>query len=461
LNADDDIDINADITSTAGILDIILDANRTSGTGVINLGNVTLDGNGGTITATGETVNINTGATINSDFSLGSLVLDGVGTLTGTGNITLSGLLDWRVGNIQGTTGAEQLNANGGISLTGAAQKKLVNRILNNNGTTNMGPNITMSTGAVFNNLLGSTVNMPGNSAFTSESGGGTVNNIGSMVLTGSGAGSWGSEVLFNNTGSVDIQDTRTLFITTDNSAIPHTGDFNIAVGATYRVNMPTEYAATSDITGSGTMRIENGGVGSTLNGSFDPNLKIILANFGKINFNFDAEVAELVHSNANGGTIGGTGSLKVLNTWTPASPDITINGTLILGSGINTTLAGNLNGTGTLINQGSLTMVNRTINSSFDNQGTLNISGTNSFNGTVFDQTSGTIALPAGATLNKNGGAFNWIGGSIGSGPTDTGTLALLGGATFNITGGGARILNGPNVSVSSLTLTSGSLDL
>ncbi len=448
LRAHNNLNINASITSTGGQLSMLFDADQDSvGGGVVNLGNVTLDANGGTINASNETINIASGATINSALTVDTLnvsagtaavetdsVVNGIllltgGTLTGAGDITVAGLFDWRGGTLQGTNGTEQLNANGGISLTTAAVRTLDNRILNNTGIANMGPDITMTNGAVFNNLLGGTLNLPGNSKFPSVGTGGTVNNAGSMVLTGTGAGSWGSTVFFNNTGTVDIQNTRTLFITTDNSATPHTGDFNIASGAIYRVNKPTVYDVTSDFTGAGTLRIEDGGVGSTLNGSFASTLNIILANFGKINFNFDAEVATLVHSNADGGTIGGTGSLKVLNTWTAASPVITINGNLILDSGINQTLNTNtLNGMGTLTVQGSLT----------HSSGTLTVNPALVVDGT-FILNGGTFDLNAGLTV---GSSFNWSGTSTIDGG-GVGTITIGSGAVMSVTGAGAHVLS------------------
>ena len=104
------------------------------------------------------------------------------GTLTGVGDITVTGLFDWQGGTLQGTNGTEQLNASGGITLTGLAIKTLDNRILNNNGIATISNDMTLSNGAVFNNLLGSTLNLPATS-FASGAGGGTVNNAGSMII--------------------------------------------------------------------------------------------------------------------------------------------------------------------------------------------------------------------------------------------------------------------------------------
>lgn len=113
-------------------------------------------------------------------------------------------------------------------------------------------------------------------------------------------------------------------------------------------------------------------------------------------------------------------------------------------------------------MNQGMLDLASSTINTDFDNQGMLNISGITTFNGAVFDQTSGTIALPPGSLLDKNTGDFNWIGGSIGTAPTDTGTLQTLGGANFNFVGSGARVIDGPNVSLfGAVSIPGGSLDV
>ncbi|MBI2297123.1 MAG: hypothetical protein HYU76_14055 [Betaproteobacteria bacterium] len=115
------------------------------------------------------------------------------------------------------------------------------------------------------------------------------------------------------------------------------------------------------------------------------------------------------------------------------------------------------LNGPGSLSNQGTLTLNNGAVGAALGNQGTINIGGASAINSAMFDMNAGTLNIPGGATLTKNGGSFNWNGGSL----SGAGNLTMAGGAMFNIAGSGARTLNGLTLGAINLNLGGGSLTL
>jgi filamentous hemagglutinin family protein len=126
LSAHNGINVNSSITSSAGQLNLILIPDSdSSGGGAINLGAMTLDANGGAITATGKTANLSGGiATINSSFSVGNLNVGG-GALTGTGGLSVS--------NAYSSTGGS-INLGGAVSITQATGDLVVNNAITGNG---------------------------------------------------------------------------------------------------------------------------------------------------------------------------------------------------------------------------------------------------------------------------------------------------------------------------------------
>src|SRR5262249_24458875 len=104
------------------------------------------------------------------------------GTITGTANITISGLLTWTGGTM---SGADVTNANGGVNVS-TADVTLDRRTLNNSATATRTDNgglkrFNVSNGAVFNNLAGATFNAQGSGSFFQGGGGATFNNAGTF----------------------------------------------------------------------------------------------------------------------------------------------------------------------------------------------------------------------------------------------------------------------------------------
>ncbi|MEM6602936.1 MAG: YDG domain-containing protein, partial [Pseudomonadota bacterium] len=99
LNANNKIEINANIISTSNALDLILLADSNGGgSGAINIANVTITTNGGDITFGGKYDPDGVGSEYGADFAVGTtgnrrgILLDNVDISTGAGNISIKGV---------------------------------------------------------------------------------------------------------------------------------------------------------------------------------------------------------------------------------------------------------------------------------------------------------------------------------------------------------------------------------
>ena len=129
------------------------------------------------------------------------------------------------------------------------------------------------------------------------------------------------------------------------------------------------------------------------------------------VNFENDATTEGFIHS---GGTLGGGGSLNAGLSWTPSTGAV-VDGLLALGGSVNETLGGgqDVAGTGTIVNDGSLTLQGVTINPLLEGGGTVLVnSGTNTVD--TFDlDASSSLTVQSGATLSVTN-------------PSDVGSLTL-----------------------------------
>ncbi len=121
---------------------------------------------------TGGSLIIATESEVSHNFTLSG------GTLAGSGNLTVNGLLIWTGGTMSGS-GHTIINCAAAISSLSA--KTLSRRILDNNGTTTWsGGPINADSGGVFNNLPGASFVLQGDLAF-SGSASETFNNVGTF----------------------------------------------------------------------------------------------------------------------------------------------------------------------------------------------------------------------------------------------------------------------------------------
>ena len=152
LRAHNDLNINASITSSNNLLNMIFNADQDSvGGGVINLGNVTLDANGGTIDATNETVNIASGATINSAFTVDTLNFSSTsGNLNIGDTLSVTSAMNWTGSGFTPTIsggggGILDIPLGSVFNITayriGSTQFSVLdNLVVNNAGTINLNP---------------------------------------------------------------------------------------------------------------------------------------------------------------------------------------------------------------------------------------------------------------------------------------------------------------------------------
>jgi filamentous hemagglutinin family protein len=386
----------------------------------------------GNATFAAAAVTLNTPVTSSMPINLSGGVLNANGNLTvqnfnysgGTFNIgagattTLTGASSWSsVNNINGP-GTLAISGSGALAMTGGT-RALSNVTLNNAGTMTSslsGGTLQLSAAAVLNNS-GLFQFLTNNDVIANGGGGGTFNNTGTIQSLASNVTLTSNGPLgFNNTGGTLIASgANSLFIDTTTA---HGGALTITGNNVFLVN--TSGGTTQSFADS-----------TTVAGPL--NLAGAAVSFGNATIN---------------------GALN----YTAGSGSINAGKTLTLGAASTETISGRtFGGAGTLANQGALTLSNSTISGSLDNQGTLNIGGgaNTQINGAALTLTSGTVNLGAGATLTKSTGALNWNGGTL----AGTGALATVGGATFALAGSGARILNGPTLSVTNLNLGGGSL--
>jgi len=176
-----------DRTFTGAVSDAWFNAGNWSPAGIPGVGDGVTIGSG--------TVDLPLNATV------ASLSLSG-GTLTGSGSLTVTGLMTWERGAIRGTG---VLNANGGIALSTTSTASLADaRTLNNAGvaTWTWVGNLSLTGSAVFNNLEGATFRIQ----TAADMSGGVFNNSGTVTKEiGGGDGITVISSALNNSGLVEI----------------------------------------------------------------------------------------------------------------------------------------------------------------------------------------------------------------------------------------------------------------
>jgi hypothetical protein len=147
-------------------------------------------------------------ANFNSNVTLSSLTLSGGGVLTGPGNVTVSGLLDWNIGTMTGT-GSTTVARSGKLTIDGIFDETLDTRTLNNQGKViwSGGGNVICDNGAVINNLTGASWDFQSDATIGGPASTfvGKFNNAGSMKKTKGTGTTIISTATFNNTGRLEV----------------------------------------------------------------------------------------------------------------------------------------------------------------------------------------------------------------------------------------------------------------
>jgi hypothetical protein len=321
----------------------------------------TLDFSGGTMTAgTGTTFS---GAGVSQVTTFGTLSVSGTvtaenftiadGTVSGSGNFTVTGTLDWTGGQINNPNGTVNIPVRATLLLSGNNNKAMVSGTLNLAGAT------TWQDSGKFNEDGNATVNNVAGATFTilnDESLGGgsaTFNNFGTFTKA---AGSGTTDVSpFNNFtnkgGTIDVESGNLVF---DNGNYVQTAGNTIiaagaALGGTAHINGGTLSGAgnvNGNVINGGTVRPGDASSAGTLTvtGNYTQSASGTLAiNVGGTTPG--TQYSQLaVHGTA---TLGGALSLTSINNFTPAlgatltpitfasgSGSLTLGGTLTPGSG-------------------------------------------------------------------------------------------------------------------------------
>jgi hypothetical protein len=370
--------------------------------------------------------------TLLTDVTVGSFQLS-LGTLTGSGSLTIIRDLLWSGGTMSGTG---ITSAAGSGSIVSGTTAKILDRTLTNSGTLN----VTIPD-AGGNFTFGNAVGQPGHLVNTTSgtvnvTAGGDFNPSADQNSSIDNAGSWnfsgptgtistvGATVGFNNTGSLNVTSGR---VEPRGGGI-YTGNLAIAGVATLDFSGDTHnFGAGSTISGPGTLEVSSG-IWNFQAGSY--NVAATRISGGIANFEAPATTSSLTQS---GGTLGGGAVLNV--------------------SGNLTWSGGTMNGAGSTIVAGSASTITGTagkiLNRTLTNNGTLNITtadGTGNFSfGTVGGQpghlvntASGTVNVTAGGDFNPstdpsssidNAGSWNFS--------SPTGTISTVGATVaFNNTG-------------------------
>jgi len=300
------------------------------------------------------------------------------GTLTGAGDLTVTGTMNWSGGTMSGT-GTTTLAQGGALDLSYILS--LDGRTLVNAGTATWTSDgqydrTSMAAGATIDNQAGATFTITGVPSISgSQTPTSTFNNAGTLIRSGASGAAVFSSVAFNNSGSVQVQ-AGDLDLPGGDS----TGSFQVSSGATLGFGAggsrgTQTLESTSRIDGAGTVFFDGGTV--NLMGTYDLGAagKTYLQ-FGSANFT--SPVASLGKSLVMDGGIADFSSgtpdtvpvLDLSGATLTESGDLTVTDTLnwtggtMSGSGTITAAAGatfNLNGIlsldrCTLVNAGSAT---------------------------------------------------------------------------------------------------------
>ena len=276
--------------------------------------------------------------------NLGNFAWSGgnIGDYSSGGTVVNQGNLVWTGGNLQGSgvltnQGSLTIRGNGGQGVWGVltnagtiAQNASGSLFMEDSTTTPGGQHL-----AVLNNLAGALYDIQGDASISTGGGGswggpdgsgsswpgGTINNAGLFRKSaGSGTSSVASPIVFNNTGTVEV-DSGTLSI---QGPVTQLSGSKLTAG-TWKVgpNSTLLVASGSNIT------INQGSVTLTGAGSLFANLNVLAANQGDLTL-LDGREFRTVGSLSNSGdlTVGAGSALSVTGLYTQTGGSTTVDGT-------------------------------------------------------------------------------------------------------------------------------------
>ncbi|WP_218082674.1 CHAT domain-containing protein [Anthocerotibacter panamensis] len=463
LNAANDINVNADITSTSGQLNVNLaaggninfaaNADIITNGGDLSTSGVNFDSSSGTINAGSGTVSLGHTGTVN----LGNLTVDSL-SITAGDNITDSGIL-----NVAGVTTlntatnrditldstTNNLNI---VSVVNARNVSLVDTNAINLSASNISGNLTVTATGITQNgslvvgnattlnagigdiLLNTSTNNfnvvsvtnAGNVTLvdTNAINLGTSNISGNLTVTATGITQSGSLVVGNATTLNAGVGNITLGTSTNNfNTISVTNAGNVTLVDTNAINLSASNisgnlsvnAAGGNITESGALRVTGDSSFTVANG----NSIILDANNsfnGTVGFNSTGTIRDITVRDSDGLNLAG---LNISGNLTVTATDITQSGNLVVGNA-------------TTLNAG---VGNITLGTSTNNFNTVSV--TNAGNVTLVDTNAinlGTSNISGNLSVNAAGGI------------TESGPLNITGNSTFTVANGNSIILDANN---------------
>ncbi|MCR9294671.1 MAG: hypothetical protein NXI32_18290, partial [bacterium] len=395
----------------------------------------------------GGTLEIATTSAINDNLSLSG---SSSTALTGAGDVTVDGLFTWTGGRLQGTG---KLIASGGMQLEGST--KYLERTVDNAGTAIWASGtIFANADGVFNNLAGATFDARSDNTLSGSLA--TFNNAG-VLLKSEGTSASSLSLIFNNSGSVQVQTGILALLGGDSS-----GSFQVDADSTLRFQGGTHVLdANATLSGAGTLSILNTGILDVAS-----NISI-----GRLDMTSSSSSSNPILTGSGNVTVDG------LFNWTggrlQGTGKLIANGGMLIEGPYDKYLERTLDNAGTAtwtdgrIRTSSATQFNNLVDATFDVQSddSFGLSATGTFNnagtllksaGTGFSgfypalNNTGTVQVQSGTLLLIDGGTSN------GSFQIDTagilrlsnGTLVLNDG--WDVTGAGNFLITGGTLDVS-----------
>jgi uncharacterized repeat protein (TIGR01451 family) len=421
---------------------------------LLRFGGGTFDLTGSTITASGGLTQLSTGSltstgpvTMNSPFDFTG------GSITGTGSFTFTTTLTWSGGTMSGS-GSTVISTGANLDISGAGGKTWTARTLDNFGTvrvTGTG-SVNHGVGAIFNNQIGGTFDIQTDMIFAFNQGGARLSlNNDSTMMKSAGAGPTSLDI--NLAGSGDVS-ALSGFLQFTGGAGTNTGNFTVATGSTlaFSGTFTLDPAAGNSISGPGSIRF-NGGtttIGGAGSGTFSPDITEIIGGTA----NFVTTSASTITLNFTSGSLGGSGILIVNNSATWSGGTLANSGgTLQIVSGATLDIAG----------AGGKTWHGYTLL----NNGTVNITGTGNINhglGAVLNNQAGaTFDIQADMTFAFNQGGARLTVNNLGSLTKSAGAgmatldVVLNNDNLISVTSGTLRFTGGGGTSTGDFSVTSG----
>ena len=345
--------------------------------------------NGASSTGLGQVQLVSSTLTANSGVNFGSGFAQTGGTLTGTGEVTVTGPATLGASGayvVESGSGTTDLQGTSTLSPSSTFYFALDGgRVLQNDGTFNWASGaIGMGTNPVGSTVGGSTINNSLGAIFNDEVAGSITNGTGTNV--------------FNNTGTFETSFTSGT--ATIGVGFNNTGTVNVGTGDTLKLSNGGGSIGGS-FTGAGTLQFSNGY-------NFDSNSTVSIAN-----------VLFSGGTNSLAGTYDATNTTLSGGTLTAGANPITLATNF-------TQTGGTLSGTGKVTVTGSAALGASGAYVVESGSGTTDLQGTS----TLSPSSTFYFALDGGRVL-QNDGTFNWASGAIEMGTNPVGST--VGGSTIN----------------------------